>query len=40
MQANLHYAVCEIYRQAIAERRAEREAFDMATKWYASGIQA
>ena len=29
-QANLHFAVCETYRQAIAERRAEREAFDMA----------
>jgi hypothetical protein len=32
MQANLHYTVCEIYRQAISERRAQREAFDMATK--------
>jgi len=32
MAANLHFAVCAIYRQAIAQRRAEREAFDMATK--------
>jgi hypothetical protein len=32
MAANLHFAVCETYRQAIAERRKEREAFDMATK--------
>jgi hypothetical protein len=32
MAAKLHFAVCETYRQAIAERRAEREAFDMATK--------
>lgn len=32
MQANLHYAVCETYRQAISERRAQREAFDMAAK--------
>ena len=31
MAANLHFAVCEVYRQAISERRAEREAFDMAT---------
>ena len=31
MAANLHSAVCEVYRQAISERRAEREAFDMAT---------
>ena len=31
MAANLHFAVCKIYRQAISERRAEREAFDMAT---------
>jgi hypothetical protein len=32
MAANLHFAVCAIYRQAIAQRRAEREAFDMAAK--------
>jgi hypothetical protein len=32
MAANLHFAVCETYRQAISERRAEREAFDMATR--------
>jgi hypothetical protein len=32
MQANLHYAVCETYRKAIAKRRAQGEAFDMATK--------
>ena len=32
MAANPHFAVCGIYRQAIAQRRAEREAFDMATK--------
>lgn len=33
MAANLHSAVCATYRQAIAEHRAEREAFDMvATK--------
>ena len=32
MAANLHFAVCETYRQAIAERRAEREAFDMAAR--------
>jgi hypothetical protein len=32
VQANLHYAVCDTYRQAISERRAQREAFDMATK--------
>src|SRR6476661_4467492 len=32
MAANLHFAVCAIYRQAIAQRRAEREAFDMATR--------
>jgi hypothetical protein len=32
MAANLHIAVCRTYRQAIAERRAEREAFDMATR--------
>jgi hypothetical protein len=33
MAANLHFAVvCETYRQAITERRAEREAFDMATR--------
>jgi hypothetical protein len=32
MAANLHVAVCETYRQAIAERRAEREAFDMAAR--------
>ena len=32
MAANLHFAVCETYRQAITERRPEREAFDMATR--------
>jgi hypothetical protein len=32
MQANLHFAVCETYRQAISERRAQREAFDMAAR--------
>lgn len=32
MITNLHFAVCATYRQAIAERRAEREAFDMATR--------
>ena len=32
MSANIHVAVCETYRQAIAERRAEREAFDMAAR--------
>jgi hypothetical protein len=31
MQADLHNAVCETYREAILQRRAEREAFDMAT---------
>jgi hypothetical protein len=30
--ANLHFAVCETYRQAITERRPEREAFDMAAR--------
>jgi hypothetical protein len=30
MQADLHNAVCETYREAISQRRAEREAFDMA----------
>jgi hypothetical protein len=30
MQADLHNAVCEAYREAISQRRAEREAFDMA----------
>src|ERR1051325_10375059 len=32
MAANLHFAVCAIYRQVIGQPRAEREAFDMATK--------
>jgi hypothetical protein len=32
MAANLHFAVCAIYRQAIAQPRPEREAFDLATK--------
>jgi hypothetical protein len=32
MAANLHFAVCETYRQAIAERRAECEGFDMAAR--------
>jgi hypothetical protein len=32
MAANLHFAVCEAYRQAISERRAEREAFDLAAR--------
>ena len=31
MQADLHNAVCETYREAISQRRAEHEAFDMAT---------
>jgi hypothetical protein len=30
MQADLHNAVCETYREAISQRRAEHEAFDMA----------
>ena len=30
MQADLHNAVCETYREAILQHRAEREAFDMA----------
>lgn len=30
MQVNLHNAVCEAYREAISQHRAEREAFDMA----------
>lgn len=34
MAANLHSAVCEIYRQAISEHREEREALDMATKTF------
>ena len=37
MAANLHSAVCATYRQAIAGHRAEREAFDMATKVVCEG---
>lgn len=32
MQANLHRTVRETYRQAISERRAQQEAFDLATQ--------
>jgi hypothetical protein len=32
MQADLHRTVREAYRQAISERRAQREAFDLATQ--------
>jgi hypothetical protein len=32
MEADLHYAVCETYKQAISKRRAQREAFEMATR--------
>ena len=32
MAANLHFAVCATYRQALTECRPEREAFDMATR--------
>jgi hypothetical protein len=31
MEADLHYAVCETYKQAISKRRAQREAFELAT---------
>jgi len=39
MEADLHYAVCETYTQAILKRRAQREAFE-PPDWCASGIQA
>jgi hypothetical protein len=32
MQADLHRTVRETYRQAISERRPQREAFDLATQ--------
>ncbi len=32
MQADLHRTVRKTYRQAISERRAQREAFDLATQ--------
>jgi hypothetical protein len=32
MQADLHRTVRETYRQAISERKAQREAFDLVTQ--------
>jgi hypothetical protein len=32
MEADLHYAVCETYKQAISKRRAQRQAFELATR--------
>ena len=32
MEAELHYTVCETYTQAISKRRAQREAFELATR--------
>ena len=32
MEADLHYAVCATYKQAISKRRAQREAFELATR--------
>ena len=40
MQADLHRTVRETYRQAISERRPQREAFDLATQLVASGSRA
>jgi hypothetical protein len=40
MATNLHFAVCEIYRQAISERRVQREGFDRPRNRCASGIRA